>query len=95
MKRSREQIMEDILKVCGEPVSVTKVVYQCNLNFHTVRIHLERLIDAGLLDVSGTDQISYKTTAEGMKALEHINAFRTLLMPAAKSLDKLVSAEGF
>lgn len=86
--------MEDILKVCEEPVSVTKVVYQCNLYFHTVRIHFERLIDAGLLDVYGTDQIWYQTTAEGMKALEHINAFRTLLMPAAKSLDKLASAEG-
>ena len=94
MKRSREQIMEEILKVCKEPASVTKIVYQCNLNFYTVRIHLERLTGAGLLDVSGTDQISYKTTTAGMKALKHINAFRTLLMPAGKSQDKLVSTEG-
>jgi predicted transcriptional regulator len=93
MKRSREQIMENILKVCKEPVSVTKVVYQCNLNFYTVRIHLERLTGAGLIAVSGTDHVSYRTTAEGMKALEHINAFRSLLMPAAKSQDSLVASE--
>ncbi len=86
--------MEEILVVCRSPVNVTKIVYQCNLNFHTVRIHLKQLTGAGLLDVSGADPISYETTAEGMKALEHINAFRTLLMPTAKSQGKLVSTEG-
>ena len=86
--------MEEILVICKEPVGVTKIVYKCNLNFYTVKIHIERLTGAGLLDVSETDHITYKTTAEGMKALEHINAFRTLLMPVAKSQDKLVSAEG-
>jgi predicted transcriptional regulator len=93
MKRSREQIMKEILVICKEPVGVTKIVYQCNLNFYTVRIHLEGLTDAGLLDVSETDPILYKTTSKGMKALGHINAFRSLLMPSAKSLDKLVVTE--
>lgn len=87
--------MEEILEICKEPAGVTKIVYQCNLNFYTVRIHIERLTDAGLLDVSETDPILYKTTSAGMKALEHINAFRTLLMPAAKSQNDPVLAEGF
>lgn len=77
--------MKKILEVCKESSGVTKIVYQCNLNFYTVRLHLKRLADAGLLDVSGTDPISYKNTIEGMKALEHINAFLSLLVPAANS----------
>jgi len=77
--------MEKFLEVCKESSGVTKIVYQCNLNFYTVRLHLKRLTDAGLLAVSGSDQISHKTTIGGMKALEHINAFRSLLIPAANS----------
>ncbi|MFA6371033.1 MAG: winged helix-turn-helix domain-containing protein [Methanothrix sp.] len=95
MKRSREQIMEEIMVICKEPAGVTKIVYQCNLNFYTVRIHIERLTGAGLLDVSETDPILYKTTSFGVKALEHINAFRVLLMPATKSQKDPVLAEGF
>jgi len=81
--------------ICKEPAGVTKIVYQCNLNFYTVRIHIERLTGVGLLDVSETDPILYKTTSAVMKALEHINAFRTLLMPATKSQNVSVLAEGF
>jgi predicted transcriptional regulator len=88
MKRSKEQIFEAILELCKEPTGLTKIVYQCNLNFFTVKIHLKALTDAGLIDISGIEQISYKTTAVGMKALEHINAFRSLLMSTANSQDE-------
>jgi predicted transcriptional regulator len=47
-------------------------------------MHLEHLINAGLLETSGT---SYKTTQKGMDALEHINALRTLLGPTTSSED--------
>jgi predicted transcriptional regulator len=93
MKRSKEQIIEKIMRICKEPAGVTKIVYQCNLNFYTVRIYLEGLTDAGLLDVSETKPILYKTTNKGIKALEHINAFRSLLIPLAKSLDELAVTE--
>ena len=94
MKRSKEQIRAEILKVCKEPAILTAIVYQCNLNFRTAKLHLECLIDAGLIDVSGTNQISYKTTPGGIKALKYISAFRSLLKPVANSQDKLVVHEG-
>jgi predicted transcriptional regulator len=94
MKRSKEQIKEQILEVCKEPAILTAIVYQCNLNFRTAKFHLESLIDAGLIDVSGTNQISYKTTPRGIKALKHISAFRSLLKPVTNSQDKLVVHEG-
>ena len=69
--------------VCKEPTGLTKIVYQCNLNFKIAKLHLNRLNDAGLLEVSGTTQILYRTNPKGMQALEYINAFRPLLMPVA------------
>jgi predicted transcriptional regulator len=45
---------------------------------------IENLINAGLLEASGT---SYKTTQKGMEALGHIVALRTLLGPATSSED--------
>jgi predicted transcriptional regulator len=94
MKRSKEEILKAILELCKEPAGLTKIVYQCNLNFFTVKSHLKVLTDAGLIDISGIEQISYKTTTEGMKALEHINAFRSLLMSTSNSLDEPAVQEG-
>ncbi|HPT36667.1 MAG TPA: winged helix-turn-helix domain-containing protein [Methanothrix sp.] len=89
MKRSKEEILESILELCREPVGLTKIVYQCNLNFRTVRIYLEQLIDAGLLSVLEADNVKYRTTSKGLEALEHCNAFRSLLASNAKSEDEV------
>jgi hypothetical protein len=52
-------------------------------------------IDASILKSSGpADHLSYRTTPEGIEALEHIDVLTTLLMPAANSQDKLVVLEG-
>ena len=88
MRRSKEEIIGIILELCKEPVNLTKVVYWCNLNFNTVKQHLGLLINAGLLEVSGTDRPLYKTTEKGIEALEHLNAFRPLLMPIGDSHDQ-------
>ena len=95
MRRSPEQITENILKICKDPTGKTKIVYQCNLNFHTVNIHLQRLISASLLKSSGSaDHLSYRTTAKGIEALEYINVLRDLLTPVASSQGRLVVPEG-
>ena len=95
MRRSKDQITEEILETCKEPAGKTKIVYQCNLNFHTVNIHLQRLINASLLKSSGSaDHPSYRITARGIEVLEHINVLRDLLAPVANSHDRLVVPEG-
>ena len=95
MRRSPEQITEKILETCKEPTGKTAIVYQCNLNFHTVNMHLQRLIDASLLKSSGSaDHLSYRTTAKGIKVLGHINVLRDLLTPVASSQGRLVVPEG-
>ena len=95
MRRSEDQITEDILDTCKEPTGKTRIVYQCNLNFHTVNIHLQRLIDASLLKSSGSaDHLSYRTTAKGIVVLEHINVLRDLLTAVPGSQGRLVVPEG-
>ena len=95
MRRSPEQITENILENCKEPTGKTKIVYQCNLNFHTVNIYLQRLINASLLKSSGSaDHLSYRTTAKGIEVLGHINVLRDLLTPVASSQGRLVVPEG-
>ena len=44
MKRSREAIITEILEVCEEGATKTRIVYQVNLNFHTVIPYLDLLI---------------------------------------------------
>ena len=95
MRRSPEQITENILRICTEATGKTAIVYQYNLNFHTVNIHLQRLIDASLLKSSGsTDRLSYRTTAKVIKVLGHINVLKDLLTPIASTNDRLVVPDG-
>jgi predicted transcriptional regulator len=95
MRRSKDQITENILETCKEPTGKTRIVYQCNLNFHTVNIHHQRLINASLLETSGSeDHLSYRTTAKGIKVLGHINVLKDLLTPVASSQGRLVVPEG-
>jgi predicted transcriptional regulator len=85
MRRTNAQLIGQILEVCQEEgAGKTKIVYKCGLNFNNANMHLEHLINAGLLETSGT---SYKTTQKGMEALEHINALRMLLGQATSPVD--------
>jgi predicted transcriptional regulator len=69
-KRSKDQIIAQILTTCREGASKTKVVYQVNLNFKTINPHLYLLIEKGLLEVIQGKFILYKTTTKGERALE-------------------------
>jgi predicted transcriptional regulator len=70
-KRNRDQIRAQILSLCQEDAtSKTKIVYQVNLNFKTVREHLDLLLDKGLLEAIPGERIMYKTTEKGEGALE-------------------------
>jgi hypothetical protein len=44
MKRSRQEIITQILEICMNGASKTKIVYQANLNFKMVNPYLDLLI---------------------------------------------------
>lgn len=77
MKRSRAEIVSDILDICSAGANKTKIVYQANLNFRMVNPYLDLLSKNGLIDVvNGNPQI-YRTTNKGSELLErfkHVNS---------------------
>jgi predicted transcriptional regulator len=70
LKRSKDQIIAQILELCqGDGVSKTRIVYQINLNFHSVNIYLDILIKKGCIESNQGDRTIYKTTSKGKNAL--------------------------
>ena len=77
MKRSRDMIISQILDICQNGASKTRIVYQANLNFRTINPYLELLIRNGLIDVKKEQTLIYKTTPKGLQLLDnfkHINS---------------------
>ncbi len=73
MKRSREEILAQILDTCAKSASKTRIVYQVNLNFKTVKPYLETLIGSKLIEVNSGKNVLYETTQKGANLLEAIN----------------------
>lgn len=71
IKRSRHNIISEILDICKDGASKTRIVYQANLNFRTVNPYIDLLIKNGLIDVSYGNSVLYKTTEKGMDLLDN------------------------
>ena len=83
-RRSKDQIVIEILSRCEYGENITKIVYQTNTNFTTIRTYLNLLTKNDLLERQGaTSPILYKTTAKGT---EMMNRLKTIQM----SVEKLV-----
>jgi predicted transcriptional regulator len=79
-KRCRDQILSQILTVCeGRGASKTRIVYNCNLNFATVKPHLDLLIANGLLEAIGGHNVLYITTENGALVLRHMKEIERLM----------------
>lgn len=60
-------------------VNKTKIVYCCNLNFHTVNPYLELLLKNGLVEMIEGNVLRYKTTTKGLEALRHFRELEALI----------------
>ena len=80
MKRSRQEIISQILEICMNGASKTKIVYQANLNFRTVNPYLELLIKNDLIRVNEERVILYETTPKGLRLLEDIKQIHDKLL---------------
>jgi predicted transcriptional regulator len=54
----------------------TRIVYSCNLNFHTVEPYLDMLTSNGLMDRAEGTIARYRTTAKGEAALGICESWR-------------------
>ena len=80
MKRSRQEIISQILEICMDGASKTKIVYQANLNFKTVNPYLDLLIKNGLIQVNEGRAIVYETTPKGIGLIESIKRVHDKLL---------------
>lgn len=72
MKRSRHIIISQVLNICIDGASKTKIVYQANLNFRTVNPYQDLLTKNGLINIKYGSTIIYKTTEKGKALLDSI-----------------------
>ncbi len=79
MKRSKDMIISQILDICVDGASKTRIVYQANLNFRTVNPYIELLTKNGLLEISSGPAIIYKTTQKGIKMLKDFKSIQNEL----------------
>jgi predicted transcriptional regulator len=70
MKRSRHVIISEILNICSNGASKTKIVYQANLNFRTVNPYIDLLMKNDLITVKQGSTRIYETTDRGLELLE-------------------------
>ncbi len=68
-KRSRYEIVWEVLDYCSEPRKVTQIVQGCNLNSASVKDYLNLLASRHLLRVNGD---LYETTEEGHRYVRRI-----------------------
>lgn len=79
MKRSRDMIISQILDICINGASKTKIVYQANLNFRTINPYIELLTKNGLINVKKEQTVIYKTTPKGLDLLDNFKQIQSEL----------------
>lgn len=68
-RRSRFEILADILRLAREEAKKTRILYQANLNHAQLQRYLAFLTDKGFLERQDNPHIRYKTTEKGLKFL--------------------------
>jgi len=67
-RRTSDLIASQILKVCGDGASKTRIVYQTNLNSGSAKPYIEHLINNGFMEVIPIgSRVIYKTTPKGLE----------------------------
>jgi len=79
MKRSRHEIIAQILRVCYDGASKTRLVYQANLNFKTIDPYIELLVKNGMMEIKEGKNKVYKTTDKGKELLENFDEIQSTL----------------
>jgi len=80
-RRSRTEVVCDILSEALDGANKTRLMYHCNMNFLRFNHYLDELLEAGLLvrvDSNPSNVVLYKTTDDGrelLRVLRRANEF--------------------
>ncbi len=72
-------IISQILDICANGASKTRIVYQANLNFRTVNPYIELLTKNGIIEVADGPTVVYRTTPKGIKMLKEFRSIQSAL----------------
>jgi len=72
-------IISQILDICANGASKTRIVYQANLNFRTVNPYLDLLTKNGIIEAAEGPTIVYRTTQKGLKMLKEFKNIQSEL----------------
>ena len=77
MRRSRFEIIGEILSLAADGAKKTSIVYRANLNFNVVNRYLNLLIQEGFINshAGSAGKFKFKITEKG---LEFLNAYKKL-----------------
>ena len=75
-------IISQILDICVNGASKTRIVYQANLNFRTINPYIDLLIKNGLIDVKKEKTLIYETTHRGLALLDNFKQIHSELSSA-------------
>jgi predicted transcriptional regulator len=81
-KRSRSDLICDILSEAIGGTNKTRLMYRCNMSFVRFNRYLRELLDAGLIERVGTNPgitVLYKTTDKGLELLQVLRKARDLI----------------
>jgi len=70
LRRSRFEIIGEILSLAQEGARKTSIVYRANLNFNLVNKYLQLLIREGLISPADSSARKLKTTEKGLLFLK-------------------------
>jgi len=77
-KRSKFDIVIEILKICTESRNKTSIVYKSNLNFKVAGEYLQHLTDLGMITQEYQDNKKvFRTTEKGLEMLEKYSDLET------------------
>jgi predicted transcriptional regulator len=71
-RRSKDQIILEILRICARGENVTKIVYQTNTNFTTVKGYLNLLMKNGLIECEVASPRLYRSTSKGLETMNRL-----------------------
>jgi predicted transcriptional regulator len=79
-RRSKDQIVIEILSRCANGENITKIVYQTNTNFTTTRAYLDLLTKNKLLELQDTSPRLYKTTVKGIEIMNRLRDIQKVVV---------------
>ena len=76
-RRSRIELLVDVLRLCVTPKIKTRITYEANLNFQLTGEVVDHLVEGGFLtECRLKGKTAYRTTEKGLSLLRYWKEFR-------------------